>query len=57
MKIGVRLSASLTVYVAGDDYLQFAAHSLVNAPAPLANLDVFSGTHAFSAMSGVRLGL
>ena len=56
VKFGVRLSQSLSAYIDGEDYQQIGSHAMPNAPASLANVDVFSGTHSFSATSGLRLG-
>jgi hypothetical protein len=56
LKLGYRVSDGIELYVAAEDYRQTGAHTIAG-PGTIPTLDVFSGTHAISAMSGIRFKL
>lgn len=54
-KIGVRVFKTGEFYIEGESYRQTGAHTVANAPGQLSGLDLFSGVHAISVMTGLRL--
>ena len=45
----------MDVYVVGERYRQTGAHTDPTAPGALSTLDFFSGVHAFTIMTGIKL--
>jgi hypothetical protein len=54
-RLGVQLGHGAEFYFIGEVYRQMGTHHVAGAPGALAGLDVFSGVHAVSLMSGVRI--
>ncbi|OJV32616.1 MAG: hypothetical protein BGO24_02415 [Sphingomonas sp. 67-36] len=54
IKAGVRLLPDTELYVDVERYRQTGAHNDPTAPGALASMDLFSGVHALSAMTGFR---
>jgi len=54
-KIGVRVFKTGEFYIEGESYRQTGARTVAGAPGQLSGLDLFSGVHATSVMTGLRL--
>jgi len=54
-KIGLRVFKTGEFYIEGESYRQSGAHTIATAPGQLSGLDLFSGVHATSVMTGLRL--
>jgi hypothetical protein len=54
-KLGVRVFHTGEFYIEGESYRQSGARTVAGAPGALAGLDLFSGVHAISVMTGLRL--
>ena len=54
-RFGIRIFADTELYIEGESYRQSGAHVDASAPGALAGIDLFSGVHAYSVMSGFRI--
>ena len=54
-RYGIRLMEDSELYVQAEDYRQTGTHYVAGAPGALANLDLFSGVHAISVMTGFKV--
>ena len=57
VKAGLRVLPGTELYVDAEDYRQTGRHYDRSAPGDLASLNLFSGVHAFSVMTGFKFKL